>query len=105
MKANPEAANRYAINSTMYFTLLDDILTNLPKAIYITKLVQLCKRAQEIENCPVGSLMQRRSTENERSYTKYTKDCYCLQSFLKNKDDKIFADIFAKTDLQVNVNC
>jgi len=106
-----ESGSSQPICNQQYFTLLDDILTNLPKAIYITKLVQLCKRndddiclyrsilykrAQEIENCPVGSLMQRRSTENERSYTKYAKDCYCLQSFLNNEDAKILADIFAK---------
>lgn len=98
-----------------YYTILDEILCNLPKVLYINKLVQLChdndddvrlyrsiihKRAQEIPNCPSGTLIHRRTTENERSCTKYARDCYLLQQFINNRDPKYLTDVFTKPKLQ-----
>ena len=79
---------------------LDEELKNLPKEIYIGKLVDLCsnnesmicwyrdilcKRAKDQDDCPRGSLINRKSTKSSPSTVKYARDCFSLYMFLQGE--------------------
>ena len=75
---------------------LDSELNNTPKDLYIQKLLQLTthneqllmwyrnilsSRAKEIEGCPKGNLINRKSTKRGSSAEKIARDCFILYSF------------------------
>lgn len=96
--------------STNDFVLFDNVLQNVPKEMYIEKLLQLssnneqiiieyrallCARAKTIEGCPKGNLIQRRNTKGNPSSVRYAKDCYALYMFC-NGDISHLTDVFDK---------
>lgn len=79
---------------------LDSNLENLPKDMYISKLLDLCansestvcwyrnvlcSRAKRINECPQGNLVNRESTQCGTSAEKYAKDCFILYMFTLGK--------------------
>ena len=46
--------------------------------------------------------MQRRTTDQEKSHTKYANDCYALQQFIENNDPKMLNDTLKKTQTQLS---
>lgn len=99
-----------------FYHMLDDVLFNLPKDLYIEKLLQLTKnnddnicvyrsillkRAKTSNNCPNGDLRQRRTTSQGESRTRYAHDCYSLQHFITNNDPKILAGLFTNRKMSV----
>lgn len=89
---------------------LDTQLQNLPKEIYISKLLDicsndenlicwyrnaLCSRAKSQPDCPSGKLLTRKTTSVGSSITKYAKDCFILYMFLQGEKSCI-NDIFGK---------
>ncbi|MEW8548806.1 MAG: hypothetical protein AB2693_35350 [Candidatus Thiodiazotropha sp.] len=94
-----------------FFSKLDDTLLNLPRELYIERLVELSnnceetismyrnilvKRARLSEKCPNGHLSSRRSTKLETSSKRYANDCYALQSFIDNEDPKVLSETIVK---------
>ena len=99
------------ISNQEFFTMLDEFLYNLPKYLYVEKLVSLTqkddenismyrsillKRAQESNDCPPGSLIQRRTTKSEESYERFANDCFIIQDFINTGDPKPLTDILVK---------
>lgn len=81
-------------------------LQDLPKEIYIGKLLDiclykenqvcwyrdiLCSRAKQQAGCPTGKLMNRKTTTNCRRIIKYARDCYALYAFIQS--DKSGVDV------------
>lgn len=94
-----------------FFSKLDDTLLNLPRELYIERLVDqsnnceetisvyrniLVKRARLSEKCPTGPLYARRTTKLETSSKRYANDCYALQSFIDNNDPRVLSETIAK---------
>lgn len=93
------------------FDEVDQILDGLPKDLYIDKLLicsndqektiqlyrdRLAEKARDIEGCPVGALVCRRTTLKCPSIQKNAMDCYNLYMFLKGEKSAIIDDIFNK---------
>ncbi|KAK3083869.1 hypothetical protein FSP39_004367 [Pinctada imbricata] len=88
--------------------LLDNELRNLPKKLYIEKIVHLvnnneqiimwyrnilCSRARALHGCPQGNLITRKTTKSRSCVVKYAEDCHILCMFLqgvKNNIDELF---------------
>lgn len=102
--------NTVLTNCTCDFESFDNVLQNLPKEMYIEKLLQLtssneqliieyrtflCSRAKTIEGCPKGNLIQRRNTKANPSSVRYAKDCFALYIFC-NGDNSHLSDVFDK---------
>lgn len=79
---------------------LDSSLENLPRDMYISKLLDmcansestvcwyrnvLCSRAKRINECPQGNLVNRKSTKCGTSAEKYAKDCFTLYMFTQGE--------------------
>lgn len=94
----------------MEIDTLDSQLQNLPKEIYISKLLDLCSndesmvcwyrnslclRARKHPECPQGKLFSRKTTKSNSSTAKYAKDCYILYMFLQGEKSCI-NEIFDK---------
>ena len=75
----------------------DAQLQNLPKDMYISKLLEmcsdnetmvcyyrnvLCSRAKNNKECPKGNLISRKTTKTGSSAQKYARDCYTLHMFM-----------------------
>lgn len=75
---------------------LDSNLQNLPKELYISKLLELClsneslilwyrgllcTRARKFKDCPTGNLINRKTTKASSSAEKYARDCFTLYMF------------------------
>jgi hypothetical protein len=95
---------------------LDSSLENLPRDMYICKLLDicannesticwyrnvLCSRAKRINECPQGNLVNRKSTKGGTSAEKYARDCFTLYMFTQS-DKSGMEYVFDKTKTQVN---
>ncbi|KAK3087070.1 hypothetical protein FSP39_001227 [Pinctada imbricata] len=87
---------------------LDSELCNIPRELYLHKLLQssmnnesalfwyrnvLCSRAKSMEGCPQGNLINRKSTKKSTSAEKIARDCYIINSFIcgdKSGIDEVF---------------
>lgn len=93
------------------FQYLDTKLQNLPKDLYVQKLLELtssnehtiidyrsslCLRAKTMEGCPSGNLTTRKSTKLNSSVAKYAKDCFALYMFCSG-DSSYLSDVFDKS--------
>jgi hypothetical protein len=89
---------------------LDARLQNLPKDLYIEKLLELCShnenmiswyrntlcaRARTQNSCPKGNLINRKGTKNSSIAQKYAKDCHTLYMFTQG-DTSGIAYVFDK---------
>lgn len=89
--------NDSAINQPS-IEILDAHLHNLPKEMYIGKLLErcsndeniicwyrnvLCSRARSQNDCPNGNLISRKTTKSGSSAQKYARDCYTLHMFIQ----------------------
>lgn len=98
------------------FTSLDSNLQNLPKELYVEKLIEitnsnehyivdyrtyLCSKAKSIQGCPMGNLTARKTTKNNPSVIKYAKDCFALNMFC-NGDDAYLGDVFDTSKNKTN---
>lgn len=98
------------------FTSLDSNLQNLPKELYVEKLLEitnsnehyivdyrtyLCSKAKSIQGCHMGNLTPRKTTKNNPSVIKYAKDCSALNMFC-NGDDAYLGDVFDKSKNKTN---
>jgi chromosome segregation ATPase len=83
---------------------LDEHLQNLPRDLYISKLLELCSscesmvsqyrnalclRARSISDCPKGNLMNRKSTKQSSCAERYARDCYTLNMFINGEKSGI----------------
>lgn len=89
---------------------LDSNLQNLPKELYISKLLELClsneslilwyrgllcTRARKLKDCPTGNLINRKTTKASSSAEKYVYTCLLtvksmvLKMFLKKTEQAI----------------
>ena len=83
---------------------LDEHLQNLPRDLYISKLLELCSscesrisqyrnalclRARSISDCPKGNLMIRKSTKQSSCAERYARDCYTLNMFINGEKSGI----------------
>jgi hypothetical protein len=102
--------NNVMANCINDFVSYDSELQNLPKDVYIERLIQLTSsneqllmeyrsyissRAKAMEGCPKGNLIQRRNLKNNPSLVRYTKDCYALYLFC-NGDNSHVSEVFDK---------
>ena len=86
-------------------------LDNLPRELYIEKLLIMTKsnedeisfyrnillqRAKQSDECPQGSLVNRRTTKLVNSVNRYASDCYDLQEFINNNDPKCITHCLLK---------
>lgn len=93
---------------------LDSNLQNLPKELYISKLLELClsneslilwyrgilcMRARKFKDCPTGNLIKRKTTKASSCAEKYAKDCFSLYMFT-NEDKHGIENIFEKKQNQ-----
>lgn len=93
------------------FHYLDTKLQNLPKDLYVQKLLELtssnehiiidyrsslCFRAKTMEGCPSGNFTTRKSTKLISSVAKYAKDCFALHMFCSG-DSSYLSDVFDKS--------
>lgn len=98
------------------FTSLDSNLQNLPKELYVGKLLEitnsnehfivdyrtyLFSKAKSIHGCPMGNLTARKTTKNNPSVIKYAKDCNALNMFC-NGHDAYLGDVFDKSKNKTN---
>ena len=94
-----------------FFRKLDNNLQNLPREIYIDRIIEqtnncdetismyrniLVNKARLSEKCPNGPLYARRNTKQESSSKRYDNDCYALQSVIDNDDPRALTEIIAK---------
>ena len=95
-----------------FIATLDESLADLPKDIYIEKLIEmtndseniitwyrtfLAGRAKSIQGCPLGKLITRKSTNKSTSIQKYARDCYTLYMFI-NGDNTGIEELFRKEE-------
>ena len=93
------------------FYFLDSALLNLPKDLYVQKLLEITSnneqliieyryalhaRAKNVQGCPVGKLTTRKTTKSGSSSTKYARDCFALYLFC-NGDSSHLGDVFDKS--------
>ena len=86
-------------------------LNNLPRELYIEKLLVMTKsnedemsfyrnillqRAKQSSECPQSTLVNRRTTKLINSVNRYASDCYDLQEFINNNDPKCIVHLFTK---------
>ena len=120
----------HAIPHQIKLDKLDNELCNLPKDVYINKLLDLCEndestvywyrdtlcsRAKRLSDCPSGKLLNRKTTKRGSSTARYAKDCYILYMFMqgekssineifdKNKDPFCGTDIYKLNAVEVKV--
>lgn len=89
---------------------LDTQLQNLPKEVYIKKMLDmcsndenlvcwyrnaLCSRVINLPDCPSGKLLTRKTTSGGSSISKYAKDCFILYIFQQSEKSCI-NDILGK---------
>lgn len=89
---------------------LDSNLQNLPKELYISKLLELClsneslilwyrgllcTRARKFKDCPTGNLINRKTTKASSSAEKYARDCFTLYMFINGEKHGI-ENVFEK---------
>lgn len=89
---------------------LDSNLQNLPKELYISKLLELClsneslffwhrsllcTRARKFKDCPTGNLINRKTTKASFSAEKYARDCFTLYMFINGEKHSI-ENVFEK---------
>lgn len=89
---------------------LDSNLQNLPKELYISKLLELClsneslilwyrgllcTRARKFKDCPTGNLINRKTTKASSSAEKYARDCFTLYMFINSEKHGI-ENVFEK---------
>lgn len=90
---------------------MDNALLNLPRELYIDRLIEqtnncdetismyrniLVNKARTSEKCPNDPLYARRTTKLESSSKRYANDCYALQSFIDNDDPRALSETIAK---------
>ena len=100
----------HAIPHQIKLDKLDNELCNLPKDVYINKLLDLCEndestvywyrdtlcsRAKKLSDCPSGKLLNRKTTKRGSSTARYAKDCYILYMFMQGEKSSI-NEIFDK---------
>ena len=113
-KYDPEdqsAFDSQPICNQEFFSKLDTDLQNLPRQLYIDRLIEQTKNCDETismyrniivnkarvsDKCPNGPLYARRNTKQESSSKRYANDCYALQSFIDNDDPRALTEIIAK---------
>ena len=104
------------IGNQEFFSKLDNILLNLPRELYIDRLIEqsnncdetismyrniLVNKARTSEKSPNGPLYARRITKVESSSKRYANDCYALQSFIDNDDPRALSETIAKRRITV----
>ena len=92
---------------------LDASLQNLPKDMYVGKLLEmclnnenmicwyrnvLCSRARLQTDCPKGNLINRKTTKSGSSAQKYARDCHTLYLFTQGDGSNI-EQVFDKQKL------
>ncbi|VDI21735.1 Hypothetical predicted protein [Mytilus galloprovincialis] len=100
------------VPSQEFIAKLDDNLFNLPRDLYIPKLLEmtndientitwyrsiLTSRAKSVQGCPTGKLYTRKGTSRSSSTLKYAKDCYILYMFI-NGDSSGIDEVFRKDE-------
>jgi hypothetical protein len=100
-----------------YIRRLDKELVNLPRDMYIEKLLEvahdsedivtwyrsvLFSRARSFPGCPAGYLVVRKNRNGVSSLLKYARDCYSLAIFLKGDPCEIDS-IFSKKKSNLNI--
>ena len=101
-----------------FFSKLDNNLQNLPREIYIDRIIEqtnncdetisyyrniLVNKARLSEKCPNG-LQYKTNTKQESSSKRYANDCYALQSFIDNDDPRVLTENIAKRRTTVKPN-
>lgn len=96
------------------YSNLDSTLYNLPRDIYIERLVSetsnnsntiywyrriLGERAKRIDKCPTGELKNRKSTSKSSSSYKLAADCYIITHYLQGDSSEI-ESIFSVSTLK-----
>ena len=86
------------------YSNLDHVLANLPRDLYIERLITetrsdcelvlwyrriLADRARQLDNCPRGELKGRKSTTKSSSMHKFATDCYILSTFIQGDSSEI----------------
>jgi hypothetical protein len=112
-KLSPEFTSQ--IPGTKFSCVLDRDLLNLPRDLYVSKLLRLThesdtdlssyrdlllRRARTIEGCPTGKIVTRRGSRKEPMNIKLANDCYVIDSFIKGERDVEFEGLFTKTKPQ-----
>lgn len=107
----PSQLSDFTPNQTC-IAMLDQELDGLPRDSYIQKLIELThesenvitwyrtlllSRARDIEGCPLGQLINRKSTNVSTSIEKYARDCFMLSQFCNGNKTSI-EEIFRKDD-------
>ena len=101
---------KYDLSSEEYSTI-DSKLLNLTKDSYIEKLLEttqnsedtiiryrneLLHRARTINGCPIGKMINRKTTNKSTLQLKTAKDCYILNAFI-NGDDTDINEVFTSS--------
>ena len=96
------------------YSNLDHVLANLPRDLYIERLITetrsdcelvlwyrriLADRARQLDNCPRGELKGRKSTTKSSSMHKFATDCYILSTFIQGDSSEIEM-VFAPSTLK-----
>jgi hypothetical protein len=107
--------NSYVCNSN--YASWDDALQNLPKDLYVDKLLELTAnneqsvieyrcalhaKAKNIQGCPPGKLITRKTTKSSPSTTKYARDCFALYMYCSG-DSSLLSDVFDKSKQESNL--